>query len=109
MRRRLGEEQIEQVTAGQLTVPDGTTYTRRTTRTGRRTCDEMIGNGSPLVIYYWAAAQLDYFDGPDAELGWRAVRSAVTQHPRLGGDVEYTAGIWKDYDGRGLVLLTGHC
>ncbi|WP_322769197.1 hypothetical protein, partial [Frankia sp. Cr1] len=109
MQRPLGREQFERIAAGQLTTPDGITYTRRTTKTARRVCDQRIGAGSPLVIYYWAAGQMDYVDGADGQRRWREVRSAVTQHPRSGGDVAYTAGIWVDGDGREIVVLTGHC
>ncbi|WP_322762376.1 hypothetical protein [Frankia sp. Cr2] len=109
MHRDLSREQFERIGAGQLTTPDGLTYSRRTTKTARRVCDQRIGAGSPLVIYFWAAGQVDYVDGVDAQRRWQEVRTAVTQHPRVGGDVVYTAGIWVDGDGRELVVLTGHC
>ncbi|WP_239395998.1 hypothetical protein [Frankia sp. CiP3] len=109
MHGHLSREQFERIGAGQLTAPDGVTYTRGTTKTARRVCDQKIGDGSPLVVYYWAAGQADYFDGSDAQRRWHEIRTAVTRYPRPDGDVEYTAGIWADGDNRELIVLTGHC
>ncbi len=67
MHRDLSREQFERIGVGQLTTPDGLTYTRRTTKTARHVCDQRIGAGSPLVIYYWAAGQVNHVDGADAQ------------------------------------------
>src|ERR1700712_3512963 len=102
MRASLSEAQWQQVTEGQITAPDGTRYQRRSTKTKRRTCDEHIAAGSPLVLYYWAGGQLDWCDGSDAQSAWAGARGSVTQDPRLKGDLEWTAGLWERDDGQQL-------
>ena len=106
----MGKDQWETVTGGELTGPDGRTYRRRTTRANRGIGDELIGAGSPLVLYYWAGDQLDWFDDQDAVERWRQVRSALTtMPPRVGKDVVWAGGAWADDDGHSVLLLTGHC
>lgn len=108
--RRAILEQWETVTAGELTGPDGRTYRRRTTKASRRVGDELIAAGSPLVLYYWAGGQLDWFDDQDATERWQQVRGALTtQQPQVGKEVVWTGGAWTDGDGHTVLLLTGHC
>lgn len=110
MRMDLSEQQWDAVVEGQLIAPDGTRYVRRTTKTKRRTCESLLGEGAPLVSFYWAGGQLDWFDGEDESSQWQAVRRAVTsEEPRPRGDVQWNAGVWEGDDGRSLVLLTGYC
>lgn len=109
MRADLSVSQWDSVTHGEIVGPDGATYVRRSTKAKRRDCDDLLGAGSPLVMYYWAGGQLDWHDGDEAEGAWAAVRGSVTTQPRLRGDVEWTAGVWQTENGRSLVLLTGHC
>ena len=66
--------------------------------------------GAPLVLFYWAGEQLDWFDGVEAREQWRDVRPrVVSTDPRPKGDTEWTAGRWEGEGGRSLLFLTGHC
>lgn len=105
----LSQSQWESVTHGEIVGPDGATYVRRSTKAKRRDCDDLLRAGAPLVLYYWAAGQLDWYDDDDARTVWTATRSSVTTEPRLRGELEWTAGIWQSDHGRELILLTGHC
>lgn len=107
----LSGEQWDAVTeAAQLTGPDGVQYTRRTTKTKRSTCDDLVRSGAPLVLYCWAGGQFDWFDGDDALAQWASVRKRVTsQEPRRDGKIEWTAGIWNGEAGQQAIILTGHC
>lgn len=110
MRRDLSEQHVHEPEQGWLVAPDGRRYFRRSTKTKRREADELIAEGAPLVLYYWAGDQLDWCDGDDARDEWRVVRpSVVTGEPSRKGDIEWTAGRWEDEEGRLLVLLTAHC
>ncbi|SDY68682.1 hypothetical protein SAMN05661080_04287 [Modestobacter sp. DSM 44400] len=110
MRVQLSDQRWDEVLGGQLTAPDSRRFSRRTTRTKRREGDDPIAAGAPLVLYYWAGGQLEWFDAADAAQQWRAVRVHVTsQEPRPTGDVEWTVGRWEDERGQPLLLLTGHC
>lgn len=101
--------QWDSVARGEIVGPDGVAYARLSTKATRRDCDELLAAGSPLVLHYWAGGQLDWYDGDDAGSAWAGCRTAVTTEPRRRGDLEWTAGVWSSYDGRALVLLTGHC
>ena len=108
--RDLAAEQWDAVNGGHLTGADGTQYVRRSTKAKRRKCDDLVAEGIPVVLFYWAGGQLDWHDGVDALTAWRAVRSAVTsQEPRRTGNVEWNAGLWEADDERSILLLTGHC
>ncbi len=110
MRVGLSERQWDSVAGGELTGPDGVRYRRRTTRAKRRDADGLIASGVPLVLYYWAGGQLDWFDGDDASAVWRDVRAhLVTADPRPGRQVQWTAGRWENDNGRAVLLLTGYC
>ena len=110
MRRDLSADQWDKPERGGLLGPDGRRFSRRTTRAKPRDVDALIADGAPLVLYYWAGNQLEWFDGADATDEWARVRAAViAQEPRPRGDLEWTAGRWEDDDGQPLVLLTGHC
>jgi hypothetical protein len=110
VRHDLDEKNWHEVEQGRLIGPDGRGYTRRTTRAKRKQGDALLADGAPLVLFYWAGDQLQWFDGRDAQEQWQAVRPHVTsEEPRRKGDVEWTAGRWEDEDGRPLLLLTGHC
>jgi hypothetical protein len=109
MRVDLAASQFTAVERGQLTAPDGVVFVRRGTRAKRRVCDEAIAQGSPLVLYYWAGEQLDWFDGDDARDEWTSIRGRVTSEPRLRGELEWTAGLWHANDDRAVVVLTGDC
>ncbi|HEX6876463.1 MAG TPA: hypothetical protein VF165_12450 [Nocardioidaceae bacterium] len=54
MRTDLSEQQWDAVVEGQLIAPDGTRYVRRTTKTKRQTCESLLGEGAPLVLFYRA-------------------------------------------------------
>jgi hypothetical protein len=108
VRADLSVTQWNAVAQGQIVAPDGTMYVRRTTKAKRRDCDALLADGAPLVLYYWAEGQLDWFDGNDTKDAWMNVRPAVTSEPRQRG-LEWTAGAWESQDGKTLVLLTGHC
>lgn len=102
--------QLRAMERGEFTAPDGAAFVRLGTRTKRRVCDEAISQGSPLVLYYWAGGQLDWFDGDDAAHEWAAVRGQVTaQQPQMRGELEWTAGLWRANGDRSAVVLTGHC
>ena len=109
MRVDLSETHLGAVEKGQLTSPDGIIFFRRGTRAKRRVCDDAILHGAPLVLFYWAGGQLDWLEGPDAQVGWKAVRAAVTGEPRGRGDLEWTAGTWHAEADQTVVVLTGHC
>jgi hypothetical protein len=109
MRVDLSRTQWDAITAGQITDPGGTRWTRRSTRAERTVCDQLIRAGSPLVLYYYAGGRLDWLDAADAGEGWNQLRAVVTSRPRLRGDLEWTAGLWVDPEEHRLVLLTGHC
>ena len=107
----LSGEQWEAVTnEARLRAPGGVEYLRRTAKTRRGTCDELVAWGAPLVLYYWAGGQLEWFEGAEARQQWVAVRRAVTtREPRGDGSLEWTAGVWDGADGQKAVLLTGRC
>lgn len=106
----MGDEQWHEVGQGRLLGPDARRYSRRTTRTRRKEAQQLLADGAPLVLFYWAGGQLEWFDGVDAQEQWTSVRAhVVSTTPRLEGDIEWTAGRWEDEDGRPLLVLTGHC
>jgi hypothetical protein len=105
----LAETQWEAITTGQILGPGKVRWSRRSSKTKRAACQQRIAEGAPLVLYYFAGGQLDWFDGSDAEQHWVIVRTAVTPAPRLRGDLEWTGSIWVDDANHSLVLLTGHC
>jgi hypothetical protein len=106
----LADAQWTAASEGHLTGPDGTRFVRRSTKTKRRTCDDLVARGVPVVLFYFAGGQLDWHDGPDALAVWQTVRTAVTsQEPKPKGPVEWNAGIWESDEGPSLLLLTGHC
>ena len=110
VRVNLGEEQWHEVGQGRLLGPDARRYSRRTTRTKRKEAERLLTDGAPLVLFYWAGGQLDWFDGVDAHDQWKSVRAhVVSTEPRLKGDIEWTAGRWEDEEGQPLLVLTGHC
>ena len=110
MRIDLADLQWDEVNNGELTGPDAVRYHRRTTRTRRRDCDELIKVGTPLVLFYWAGGELAWLDGEDAVNGWKTARAKVTARPaRPTKDFEWTAGLWEDLDGHQILVLTGHC
>ena len=110
VRRDLSEEHWGEVEQGWLAGPDARRYARRTTRSTRRDADRLVEEGAPLVLFYWAGARLEWFDGVEAHAQWQAVRpDVVAGEPRGGGDVEWTAGRWEDEEGRPILVLTGHC
>jgi hypothetical protein len=109
MRIDLPDSEWDAVGRGKISSPDGVTYVRSRTRAKRRDCDRYVGSGVPLVLYYWGGRQLEWNDGEDAVRAWQDVRPDVTVDPRLRGDLEWTAGVWTSEDGRGVILLTGHC
>lgn len=108
----LADRQWDAITRGQITSPTATRYTRRSTRTRRRDVDTLIQTGAPLILYYFAGGQLDWYDGHDATEAWRRVRRDVTTDapkPRPDGRVVWTAGTWQSDHGDTAVVLTGHC
>ncbi|PPK92366.1 hypothetical protein CLV92_115112 [Kineococcus xinjiangensis] len=106
----LAEGQWSAVVEGHLTSPSGVRFVRRSSRIKRRDADAMIAAGTPLVLYYYGGAQLDYCDGAEAVERWKAVRDAlVSQDPRPRGDVVWTGGCWVSEGGEELLLLTGRC
>ena len=110
MRADLHDKQWDQVHEGWLMGPDERRYSRRTTRTKRKDAERLVEEGAPLVLFYWAGQQLDWFDGAEAREQWQDVRSqVVSTEPRPKGDIEWTVGRWEDEDGRPLLFLTGHC
>ena len=109
MRRDLVEEHWDEMAQGWLAGPDAHRYARRTTRSKRKDADRLVEQGAPLVLFYWAGARLEWFDGVDAHAQWQVVRPHVTGEPRGRGDVEWTAGRWEDEEGHPLLVLTGHC
>jgi hypothetical protein len=110
VRGDLSDTQWREVDQGRLVGPDARRYFRRTTRTKREEADRLVVDGAPLVLFYWAGDQLDWFDGVDAQEQWQATRPhVITEEPRCKGDTEWTAGRWEDEEGRPLLLLTGHC
>lgn len=110
VRVELGEESFYAAEQGILLAPDGRYFTRRTTRTKRKDADQLVADGVPLVLYYWAGGQLDWFDGADARDQWRAVRShVIAGPPKPKGPIEWTARRWEAEDGRVVLVLTGHC
>jgi hypothetical protein len=110
MRVELSEENFHEAERGVLVAPDGRRYTRRTTRTKRKDADQLVADGFPLVLYYWAGGQLEWFDGADAQLQWKAVRThVIAGPPRAKGPIEWTAGRWEAEDGSPALILTGHC
>jgi hypothetical protein len=108
MHADLAPTQWDAITSGQLIDPSGARWSRRSTRIRRSVCEQLIVDGAPLVLYYYAGGQLDWLDGDDAVARWRRLRAGVTSVARRRGDLEWTAGIW-DCEARKLVLLTGHC
>jgi hypothetical protein len=110
MRVDLRDKHWDEVVGGWLHGPDGRRYVQRTSRTKRKDADELLTAGTPLVLFYWAGQQLDWFDGAEAQEQWQAVRKQmVSTAPQPRGDIVWTAGRWEDEDGRPLLLLTGHC
>ncbi len=95
----LAPTQWATVTEERIAAPDGVTWLRRSTRSKRTSCDKIISGGAPLVVYYFAGGQLDWFDGKQAADQWSRVRPHVTLTPRLRGDLEWTAGIWANLVG----------
>ena len=108
MHADLAPTQWGSITSGFVIDPGGTRWSRRSTKAKRSACEQLIAHGAPLVLYYYAGGQLDWFDGGDASSQWQLLRTSVTSAPRLRGQLEWTAGIW-DCAVRDLVLLTGHC
>lgn len=76
---------------------------------GRRRIDDLLAAGSPLVLYWYGAGQLDWHDEAEAAAAWATARNRLTTSvPKPDGDVVWTAGEWLS-DDRSLVLLTGAC
>lgn len=93
--------------------PDGRIYTRRTTKTDRRTCDALIESGVPLVIYFYSRNQFEWADASEAQHLWMDLRPyLLTREPtakELRRHEFWTAGIWKADDEHCVVYLTGQC
>lgn len=106
----LSDAQWGEVTQGRITSPQGVTFTRRSTRIKRRHADELIAGGTPLVLYYYGGGQLTWFDGPEAQEQWGAVRPKLTAtDPRPKRGLQWTGGVWLADDRRQLLVLTGRC
>jgi hypothetical protein len=109
VRTELGESAWDDVETAVLSAPDGRVYRRRGTRASRRTAADRVAEGAPLVLRHWAGRQLTWCDEDDALAEWARVRRLIVHTPSGRGDVEWTAGVWEDDDGRQLVFLDGHC
>jgi hypothetical protein len=106
----LDDQQWQGLSGGQFTGPDGTRYRRRSTRRKRSDGDKLVAAGVPLVLYYWAGGQVDWFDGDAAVAQWQLVRRhVVSQLQQERGTLKWTAGEWNDGDERKVLVLTGFC
>ncbi len=97
---------------GDVRGPDGTVYTRRTTRMSRRTADGLVAAGAPLLIYWFGGGRLDWCADADAITQWQQLRAeVVSRAPSPGHRKEpaWTVGRWESSDGLPLLLLTARC
>jgi hypothetical protein len=98
---------------GKVTGPDGRAYSRRSTRTKRSVCDEIVAAGSPVVLEMYSRGQFEWFDGDDATTTWAEVRpyvvSTAPATKQLAKHNMWTAGIWESDDGSTVLYLTGYC
>ena len=114
MRKDPSDEQWDAVDGGQLTAPNGTTYSRRTTRMKRKEAASLVESGSPVVTYWPGGlpekTRVVWHDGQDAVLAWESARGEVTSDaphlPRRGSVA--TAGGWESPNGDLLVLTWHH-
>ncbi|MFP5370703.1 MAG: hypothetical protein ACLGI3_08140 [Actinomycetes bacterium] len=114
MRLDLSDDQWQAVEAGVLTAPNGTTYTRRTTRMKRKDATTMVESGRPVVTCWPGGlpemTRVIWYDGEDARAAWESARGEVTSDParppRRGAVA--TAGRWESPGGEDLLVLTLH-
>lgn len=97
-----------------MTGPDGTTYSRRSTRMKRAKAAALVESGSPLITYWPGGlperTQLIWHDQDDARAAWADARAAVTSEepqPR-GRQAVATVGLWESLDGATALLLSWH-
>ena len=93
--------------------PDGRGYSRKSTRTSRRTGDAMVSAGVPLILDLYRHGRFEWFDGEDARNEWASVRPyVISTEPtskQLAKHEMWNAGIWTTADDRQVLYLTGHC
>jgi len=114
VREDLSAAQWDAVDVGQLTAPNGTTYSRRTTRMARKTAASLVESGCP-VVSYWPGGlpeetRVVWHDGDDARVAWASARADVTSdtpRPPRGGSI-VTVGRWESPEGSALLVLTTH-
>lgn len=114
MRAELDEfQRARDADQGKVTGPDGRTYSRRSTRTKRSACDEIVATGRPVVLEMYGNGQFEWFDEDDASTIWAEVRPyVVSTEPttrQLAKHSMWTAGVWESDDGHAVLYLTGHC
>lgn len=98
---------------GSLSGPDGRVYVRRSTRMARKSADQLVDDGMPVVCFHYGAGRFEWHDGNDAREVWRTVRAhVITAAPNsktLSKHHVWHAGLWVSEDGGQLLYLTGHC
>jgi len=98
---------------GKITGADGRAYSRRSTKTKRRAADDLVAQGTPLVLDLYGSGQFEWFESDEAICKWSEVRADVTSAApsgkQLGKHVVWNAGIWESDDGSVMLHLTGTC
>lgn len=63
-----GFQTAQNTDRARVTGPDGRAYARRSTRMKRNVCDELVAQGTPIVLEMYSTGQFDWVDGNDATM-----------------------------------------
>lgn len=114
MRANLDElQRAADTDQGKITGLDGRAYSRHSTKTKRKVCDDLVAAGTPLVLEMFSRGQFEWLDGEDATKAWMDLRPyVISSEPttqQLAKHEVWTAGIWEVDEGTTALHLTGHC